>query len=178
MWTNGNKCKPIENSKVYACKGHDDWQKCKCLTSYGLNHGKGETIHFLVISEESYKCYSLVLNTSHGVFPENCDQANFCMDITLLIPSRSWWDYKGHFQLALTGYTLNIRMIDKEMTELWHLKVCRVSYSSVSCIRDQRVSLDVLVLYLYLYISQLPTVSVLSSNWLQEPSTVETRMDE
>ena len=25
------------------------------------------------------------------------------------------------------------------MTELWHLKVCRVSYSSVSCIRDQRV---------------------------------------
>ena len=83
--------------------------------------------------------YSLVLNTSHGVFPENCGQANFCMDITLLIPSRSWWDYKGHFQLALTGYTLNIRMIDKEMTELWHLKVCRVSYSSVSCIRDQRV---------------------------------------
>ena len=62
------------------------------------------------------------------------------MDITLLIPSRSWWDYEGHFQLALTGYTLNIRMIDKEMTELWHLKVCRVSYSSVSCIRDQRVN--------------------------------------
>ena len=61
------------------------------------------------------------------------------MDITLLIPNRSWWDYEGHFQLALTGYTLNIRMIDKEMTELWHLKVCRVSYSSVSCIRDQRV---------------------------------------
>jgi len=83
----------------------------------------------------------LVLITSHGVLPKNCDQANFCMDITLLIPSRSWWDYKGHFQLALTGYTLNIRMIDEEMTQLWHLKVCRVSYSSVSYVRDQRVVL-------------------------------------
>ena len=78
--------------------------------------------------------YSLLLNTSHRVFPENCDQANFCMDITLLIPNRYWWDYEGHFQIALAGYTLNIRMIDKEMTELWHLKNCRVSYSSVSCI--------------------------------------------
>ena len=84
--------------------------------------------------------YSLVLNTSHGVFPENCDQANFCMDITLLIPNRSWWDYKGHFQISLERVTINIIMIDKEMTELWHLKVCRVSYSSVSCIRDQRVN--------------------------------------
>ena len=92
--------------------------------------------------------YSLVLNTSHGVFPENCDQANFCMDITLLIPNRSWWDYKEHFQLALIGYTINIIMIDKEMTELWHLKVCRVSYSSVSCIRDQRVVVRVSDIYI------------------------------
>ena len=33
-------------------------------------------------------------------------------------------------------------MIDKDMTELLPFKVRRVSYSSVSCIRDQRV-LDV-----------------------------------
>ena len=87
----------------------------------------------------NFNRYSLVWNTSHGVLPKNRDQANFCMDITLLIPNRSWWDYKEHFQLALIGYTINIIMIDKEMTELWHLKVCRVSYSNVSCIRDQRV---------------------------------------
>ena len=72
-------------------------------------------------------------------FPKNCDQANFCMDITLWIPNRSWWDYEGHFQISLERVTINIIMIDKEMTELWHLEVCRVSYSSVSCIRDQRV---------------------------------------
>ena len=30
-------------------------------------------------------------------------------------------------------------MNDKDMAELWPFKVRRVSYSSVSCIRDQRV---------------------------------------
>ena len=87
----------------------------------------------------TYPTYSLVLNTSHGVFPENCDQAYFCMSITLLIPNRFWWDYEGNFKLAMKRYTINMIRIDQEMTELWHLEVCRVSYSSVSCIRDQRV---------------------------------------
>ena len=87
------KCKPIENSKVYACKGHDDWQKCKCLTSYGLNHGKGETIHFLVISEESHNWYANNLtqfvHKFYGLSTSlQCFYANFHASMKLSLESR------------------------------------------------------------------------------------------
>ena len=70
---------------------------------------------------------------------ENCDWVNFCRVITLSIFNRSWYDFEWCFQLAFKRYTINIIMIDKSMTELWPFKVRRVSYSSVSCIRDQRL---------------------------------------
>ena len=44
--------------------------------------------------------------------------------------------------LALKTYAINITRIDKEMTEVLALEVRRVFYSSVSCIRDQRVSTE------------------------------------
>ena len=101
-------------------------------------------VQFL-LNELNFSCsrsYSLVFNTSHGVFLENCDRANFCMVITLLIFNRSWWDFEGCFQLALKRCTINIIMIDKDIAEWWPFKVRHVSYSSVSCIRDQRVAVD------------------------------------
>ena len=86
------KCKPIENSKVYACKGHDDWQKCKYLTIYGLNHGKGETINFLVNSEESYNCYANNLtqfvHKFYGLSTSlQCFYANFHANMKLSLES-------------------------------------------------------------------------------------------
>ena len=69
------------------------------------------------------------------------------MVISLLVPNRSWRDYQGYFQLALKRYTINIIRIARAMTELWSLKVCGVSYYSVSCIRDHRVSMWRLCLF-------------------------------
>ena len=50
---------------------------------------EGATYDAYLNKPELCRYYFLVLNTSYGFFPEYCDQANFCKDITLLIPSRS-----------------------------------------------------------------------------------------
>ena len=79
-----------EGHQVSREESSGGYLRMSCYTDKAWFRFRGKARFRENLDLEDKNMYSLVLNTSHGVFLKNWDRANFCMVITLL-PSKIFW---------------------------------------------------------------------------------------